>query len=174
MEVGEEEGQGGAEGSRGLRVGSGPEPGREDHDDSDDNFINDEEKDFTLMDYDDEDVNNPSDKDIDIDWQTRGATKNEKLEEWRRAHPKERMRIIIPLGYVMPVEYHIRDSYVYKAYCDKASQSRSRLMVMHCSGPKSFAQYQYMLDNYSDELTSTRGSIIRRWVSGFLGVGRDM
>ena len=39
----------------------------EDHDDSDDNFINDEEEDYTLMDYDDEDVDNPPNEDTDID-----------------------------------------------------------------------------------------------------------
>ncbi|EHA8590001.1 hypothetical protein COCNU_scaffold014163G000010 [Cocos nucifera] len=32
------------------------------------------------------------------------------------------------------------------AYCDKASQSRSRLIMMHYSGSKSFAHYQYELD----------------------------
>ena len=38
----------------------------EDEDDNDDNFINDNEKDYTLGDYDDEDVDNPLDEDIDI------------------------------------------------------------------------------------------------------------
>ncbi|EHA8587435.1 hypothetical protein COCNU_scaffold002230G000020 [Cocos nucifera] len=76
---------------------------------------------------------------------TRGATRNEKLEEWRRAHARERMRIIIPPGYVMPIECHVRDPYVCKAYYDKASQSRSRLTVMHYGGSKLFAQYQYEL-----------------------------
>ncbi|KAG1331915.1 putative transposase, Ptta/En/Spm, plant [Cocos nucifera] len=33
----------------------------------------------------------------------------------------------------------------YQAYCDKASQSRSRLTMMHYGGSKSFAQYQYEL-----------------------------
>ncbi|EHA8586210.1 hypothetical protein COCNU_scaffold000092G000020 [Cocos nucifera] len=35
---------------------------------------------------------------------------------------------------------------VYRAYYNKASQSRSRLTVMHYSGLKSFTQYQYELD----------------------------
>ncbi|EHA8587913.1 hypothetical protein COCNU_scaffold003580G000010 [Cocos nucifera] len=111
------------------------------------------------------------------------ATRNAKLEEWR-THPRERMRIVIPSGYVMPVKHYVRDPYMCKhdfdiqeidtpyvreailrhmgqllrgfryelhthlkeAYCDKASQSRSRLTVMHYDGSKSFAQYQYELD----------------------------
>ena len=43
---------------------------------------------------------------------TRGPARNEKLEEWRRAHPGERMRVVIPPGYVMPVDRHVRDPYV--------------------------------------------------------------
>ncbi|KAG1362703.1 hypothetical protein COCNU_10G009220 [Cocos nucifera] len=45
-------------------------------------------------------------------WWTCRAARNEKLEEWRRAHLGERMRIVIPPECVMPVEYHIRDPYV--------------------------------------------------------------
>ena len=35
--------------------------------DNDDNFINDGEEDYTLMDYDDENVDNPPDEDTDIE-----------------------------------------------------------------------------------------------------------
>ncbi|KAG1359145.1 hypothetical protein COCNU_08G005910 [Cocos nucifera] len=45
---------------------------------------------------------------------TYGAARNEKLEEWRRAHPGERMRVVFPLGYVMLFEHHIKNPYVYK------------------------------------------------------------
>ncbi|KAG1370952.1 hypothetical protein COCNU_16G000460 [Cocos nucifera] len=90
------------------------------------------------------------------------------------------MRIVIPSGYVMLVEHHVRDPYhdfdiqeidtpcVREAilwhmgrllrgfryelhthwkevYYDEASQSRSRLTVMHYGGSKLFAQYQYEL-----------------------------
>ncbi|KAG1359237.1 hypothetical protein COCNU_08G006830 [Cocos nucifera] len=143
MEVREDEGQGEAEGTRGPKVGSGSRCGG---------------------------GGGGGDR-----W-TRGATRIEKLEEWRRAHPRERMRIVIPPEYVMLVERHVRDPYMCKlsfdiwddclensdmssistgrrssrhvgqwryAYCDKASQSRSRLMVMHYGGSKSFAQYQF-------------------------------
>ena len=39
----------------------------EDDDDNDHNFINDGKEDYTLVDYDDEDVDNPPDKDTDIE-----------------------------------------------------------------------------------------------------------
>ena len=44
--------------------------------------------------------------------QTRGAARNEKLKEWRRAHLEERMRIVIPSRYILPIEHHVRDPYV--------------------------------------------------------------
>ncbi|EHA8587204.1 hypothetical protein COCNU_scaffold001569G000060 [Cocos nucifera] len=105
---------------------------------------------------------------------THGAVRNEKLEEWRRAHPGERMRIVIPSGYVMRLIPHVcerlsfdiwddcsedsdmssiptgRRSFRYMgqlrhAYYNKASQSKLRLTMMHYGGSKSFAQYQYEL-----------------------------
>ncbi|EHA8587975.1 hypothetical protein COCNU_scaffold003754G000010 [Cocos nucifera] len=48
--------------------------------------------------------------DVVIRW-TRRATENEKLKEWRRAYPRERMRVVIPPKYIIPVEHHIRDPY---------------------------------------------------------------
>ena len=39
----------------------------EDDDDNDNNFIHNGEEDYTLVDYDDEDVDNPLDEDIDIE-----------------------------------------------------------------------------------------------------------
>ncbi|XP_073106313.1 uncharacterized protein [Elaeis guineensis] len=53
------------------------------------------------------------------------------------------MTVVIPSGYAMSVQRHIRDSYIYEAFCDRNAQNRSRLTMMHCSGSKSFAQHQY-------------------------------
>ncbi|EHA8591521.1 hypothetical protein COCNU_scaffold068333G000010 [Cocos nucifera] len=43
---------------------------------------------------------------------TREATRHEKLEEWRRAHPRERMRVVITSEYIIPLKHYFRDPYV--------------------------------------------------------------